>query len=184
MFGKLTQALKRGLQKTRDKLAGGLRAILPFGRELNEALITEMEEYLLTADIGPRTVMKIMDQVRKAYREKRIRTTDECYAFLKDILKAMLREDGSTIRTAPSGPTVVLVAGVNGSGKTTSIAKLAWRLTRRVTFDLKYDFNKRTSDTAPEYRENRLWLTLSFGRGEPRSGRVEPAFGIDESGNQ
>jgi fused signal recognition particle receptor len=130
VFGKITQALKKGLQKTKDKLLGGLRTILPFGRELDDRLIEEMEEHLLTADIGPRTVMRIMAAVRSAYKERRIKTTDECYAFLKDFLKAMLREDGAALRSAPEGPTVVLVAGVNGSGKTTSIAKLAWRLTQ------------------------------------------------------
>lgn len=130
MFGKLTQALKKGLQKTKEKLLGGLKTILPFGRDLDDKLIEEMEEYLLTADIGPRTVQKIMDAVRAAYKERKIKTTDECYAFLKDFLRQILKDDGAKLKHAPSGPTVILVAGVNGSGKTTSIAKLAHRLAR------------------------------------------------------
>ncbi len=131
MFGKLkalTEKLKEGLKKTKDKLVGGLRAILPFGRQLDDELIEQMEEYLFTADIGPRTVGKIMDAVRLAYKERQINTTDECFAFLKHLLKKMLAGDGQGIRRAASGPTVVMVAGVNGSGKTTSIAKLAARL--------------------------------------------------------
>lgn len=128
MFGRLTKALKQGLKKTRDRLVGGLRTVLPLGRDLDEDLIEEMEEHLLTADIGPRTVMGIMDAVRDAYRQKAIRTTDECYTFLKRHLKQVLEHEGALLARAPAGPTVVLVAGVNGSGKTTSIAKLAWRL--------------------------------------------------------
>ena len=133
MFGKLTQALKDGLKKTKEKLLGGLKAVLPFGRTLDEGLIEAMEEHLLTADLGPKTATRIVDAVRAAYREKRVRTTDECYAFLKEFLRDLLRDDGAKLRRAASGPTVILVAGVNGSGKTTSIAKLARRLQKEGT---------------------------------------------------
>ena len=128
MLGKLSRALRKGLKRTKDKLVGGLRTVMPFGRNLDDGLIEEMEDYLLTADIGPRTVIKITDAVREAYKERRIKTTDECYEFLKTYLKDLLREDGATLARAPTGPTVILVAGVNGCGKTTSIAKLALRL--------------------------------------------------------
>jgi len=130
VFGKLTKALRKGLQKTKDKVVGGLKTILPFGRDLDDDLIEEMEEYLYTADIGPRTVAKIMDAVREAYKSKQIKTTDECYVFLKDYLRNLLKDDRGGLIKAPAGPTVVLVAGVNGSGKTTSIAKLAYRLSK------------------------------------------------------
>jgi fused signal recognition particle receptor len=133
MFGKLTRALKDGLKKTKDKLLGGLKAVLPFGRQLDDGLIEEMEEHLLTADIGPKTVAKITDAVRAAYKERRIKTTEECFAFLKAFLRDLLKDDGAKLRRAASGPTVVLVAGVNGSGKTTSIAKLAYRLKKEGT---------------------------------------------------
>jgi hypothetical protein len=56
----------------------------------------------------------------------------------------------------------------------------SWRLSRNFTFDVQYDYNTRNSDSPlTEYSENRLWLTLSFGRGEPRTGRLPPTFGID-----
>ena len=128
MFGKLSKAPKLGLKKTKDRLVGGLRVILPFGRDLDDALIEEMEEHLLVADIGPGTAMKITEAVRTAYKAKEIKTTDDCYEFLRRYLKDLLATDGSAVMRAESGPTVILVAGVNGSGKTTSIAKLARHL--------------------------------------------------------
>jgi fused signal recognition particle receptor len=133
MFGKLADALRSGLKKTKEKLLGGLRAILPAGRKLDDALIDQMEEHLLTADIGPKTTLRVVDAVRLAYKERRIATTDQCFDFLKAYLRDLLQGDGATLRRAASGPTVVLVAGVNGSGKTTSIAKLAQRLKREGT---------------------------------------------------
>jgi fused signal recognition particle receptor len=133
LFGKLTQALKDGLKKTKEKLLGGLRAILPFGRELSDQIIDEMEETLFVADIGPKTVKKIVDAVRLEWRERRLKTTDECFLFLKRYVRALLGDVPTGLVRAPSGPTVVMIAGVNGSGKTTSIAKLAWRLKQEGT---------------------------------------------------
>jgi fused signal recognition particle receptor len=133
VFGKLTQALKQGLRKTKEKLLGGLRAILPFGRELSDEIIDEMEETLFVADIGPKTVKKIVDAVRVEWKARRLKTTDECFVFLKTYVRGLLGEPSKGIIRAPSGPTVVMVAGVNGSGKTTSIAKLAGRLKKEGT---------------------------------------------------
>ncbi|MCA9321718.1 MAG: signal recognition particle-docking protein FtsY [Planctomycetes bacterium] len=99
-------------------------AIMPFGRQLDAELIDEMEDYLYSADIGPQTVGVIMDRVREAHKSKTITTTDECYTYLKDLLKEIMKGGHSGMKRAESGPTVILVAGVNGSGKTTSIAKL------------------------------------------------------------
>jgi fused signal recognition particle receptor len=130
VFKKLTSLLKEGLAKTKEKILGGLRAIMPFGRELDSDLIDKMEDYLYSADIGPGTVPKIMDGVREAYRARTIKTTDDCYAFLKDTLKKIMRSDRAELALPAAGPAVILVAGVNGSGKTTSIAKLTQLLSR------------------------------------------------------
>ena len=126
MFKKFTQKLKQGLAKTKDKLVSGLKTVLPFGRELDADLIDKMEEHLYGADIGPRTVAGIMDKVREAHKTKQITTTDECFDFLRTTLKGMLAAETPDVPVAAAGPTVILVAGINGSGKTTSIAKLAW----------------------------------------------------------
>ena len=133
MFGKLTAALKEGLRKTKEKILGGIRAILPFGRELDADLVDQLEEHLYTADIGPKTVAKMMAAVRTEWKERRIKTTDECFFFLKSHVKGILASEGSNLRRAASGPTVILIAGVNGTGKTTSIAKIAHRLKKEGT---------------------------------------------------
>ncbi|MFT7620688.1 MAG: fused signal recognition particle receptor [Planctomycetota bacterium] len=125
MFKKLTAKLKQGLAKTKEKILGGLKAVLPFGRDLDQNILDSMEEYLYSADIGPTTVIKIVEDVTAAYKNKEIKTTDECFEFLKNTLKRIMSHDQPGILKAKTGPTVILVAGINGSGKTTSIAKLA-----------------------------------------------------------
>jgi hypothetical protein len=63
-------------------------------------------------------------------------------------------------------------------------ASFSWRLSRNLTLDVKYDFTDRNSDApTTEYTENRIWLSIGFGRGEPRSTRVAPTFGVDAPGN-
>lgn len=131
MFKKFTQLLKAGIEKTKEKILGGLRAIMPFGRDLDSDLIDKMEDYLFSADIGPQTVVRIIEAVREAYKAKTIKKTDECFEFLKRTLKDIMRADNNALAKAASGPTVVLIAGINGSGKTTSIAKLAMHLQKQ-----------------------------------------------------
>jgi fused signal recognition particle receptor len=119
--------LRAGLKKTRDKFASGLKAILAAGRKLDEDLLEELEEKLVTSDMGPGTALALMDGLTAAYRAREIRTADEVFPFLRSRLLDLLgAEPGATaIRLAPAPPTVILVVGVNGTGKTTSIAKLA-----------------------------------------------------------
>ena len=113
-----------GLRKTRDLLGEGLRAILSVGRDLDDAFLDRLEEVLYTADLGG-AAASIVEEARRAYRRREIRTTAEVLPFLRAALLARLEGCGAPLALAPVPPTVVLVAGVNGSGKTTSIAKLA-----------------------------------------------------------
>ena len=117
--------LKQGLQKTRAKLASGFKAILTLGRKLDADCLEELEEMLITADIGPAVAMKIVSDLQQAYKDKEIEDSAKVLEFLKNDLKEGLRGWDTEIHFAPAPPTVILVAGVNGSGKTTSIAKLA-----------------------------------------------------------
>ncbi len=121
--------LKSGLAKTRDLFLGGIRAVLPAGRKIDEELLDQLEEQLIAADIGVKTTVRIIGDLKTAYREKRIATSDDVLAALKSEMKMYWPPADRSLRFAPSGPTVILVAGVNGVGKTTSIAKLAQHLT-------------------------------------------------------
>jgi fused signal recognition particle receptor len=116
--------LTAGLLKTSKKLAGRLRDIVA-GRKVDADLLDDMEEILITSDVGVNATEMILDRLRAAYESREIEEGEQVIPYLKQILKDMLKTDGAGIRWADSPPTVVLVAGVNGSGKTTSIAKLA-----------------------------------------------------------
>ncbi len=122
--------LKAGLKKTRDKFSSGMKSILTIGRKLDEDLLDEIEEKLMTSDMGPTTALALMEALTKAYKAKEIKDAEEVMPFLrKELLEMVGASDsdaaGPGVNLQPSGPTVVLVVGVNGAGKTTSIAKLA-----------------------------------------------------------
>jgi len=119
--------LKAGLKKTREKFSSGLRSILSIGRKLDEDLLEELEEKLVTSDMGPATAMALVDQLTDAYKNREIAKAEEVIPFLRSRLLDMLQEEATDagIHEAKTPPTVILVVGVNGTGKTTSIAKLA-----------------------------------------------------------
>jgi len=123
LFRKVIQHLARGLTKTRQRFVGSLRSLL-VGRAISEELLEELEERLIAADIGVAAAMKIRQDLQAAYQERRIERGDEVLEFLKAEMKQYWPEADRSVRFAPAPPTVVLVTGVNGSGKTTSIAKL------------------------------------------------------------
>lgn len=96
---------------------------------IDEELFEELEEVLLTADINVHTTMQVLDDLRRAVREQRLKEPSEVKAVLRQSLIDSLQTGGSAqLRVSPSPPTVYLFVGVNGVGKTTSIAKLAYRL--------------------------------------------------------
>lgn len=127
----LLDRLKSGLARTRDVLAGGLRRALFLGRRLDDALLADLEAALLKADVGPRTTSALLEEVRAAWKDKRVTRSEEVEPFLRERIAARLRSGGTALAKAASGPTVVLVCGVNGSGKTTSIGKLTKHLKGR-----------------------------------------------------
>ena len=127
----LFDRLKQGLAKTREKIARSFRSILPFGRRIDDALIDELEETMLADDMGPAATTKLIDEVRKAFRAGEIAETQEIIPFLQKKVISYWPESDRQLRHAASGPTVILVAGVNGSGKTTSVAKLCSYLSKQ-----------------------------------------------------
>ncbi|MFW6154026.1 MAG: signal recognition particle-docking protein FtsY [Planctomycetota bacterium] len=124
-FRKTFEKLSASLTKTRQKFVRSIQSVLPFGRKIDEDLLDELEETLIAGDIGVKTAMQICDDLREAYRDKKIASAEEVIPFLKAEITGYWPEADRSIHFAASGPTVILVAGVNGTGKTTSIAKLA-----------------------------------------------------------
>jgi len=123
--GNLFGRLRSGLQKTHDKVTGGLRSVLGIGRKLDEETIEKIEEQLYLADIGPRMVMRMCEQLREACRKGEIVNSDQVLPFLKERIKEELRVWDTSLHLPRESIGVILVAGVNGSGKTTTIGKLA-----------------------------------------------------------
>ncbi len=119
----LFSRIKDGLRRTRDKLS----SMFGLKRKLDDDVIEEMEELLYTADIGTDYAEQLFDKARDAYENKELEDTDQLKDFLKDQMKEALRTMDTAVNIAPQPPTVILIVGVNGSGKTTSIAKLAKR---------------------------------------------------------
>jgi len=126
LLKKTIEKLSAGLNRTRRMFVGSLKSLL-VGRELDEELLDQIEETLIQADIGVASAARIRQDLQAAYKDKRIAKGDDIIGFLKDELKKLWPVGDRSMHFAPQGPTVVLVAGINGSGKTTSVAKLAWR---------------------------------------------------------
>jgi fused signal recognition particle receptor len=124
VFRAIFDKIKAGLSKTRDVFSG-IASLLRLRGRVDKDFLSALEERLYLADVGTAATAQIVDRVRQAFLDKEI--TEDVTAFVKEQLKDMLSEGGD-LHFAESGPTIILVAGVNGSGKTTSIAKLARRL--------------------------------------------------------
>jgi fused signal recognition particle receptor len=124
VFRSIWGKLKQGLTKTRE-LFGGLAMLFHMRGRVDKAFLAELEKTLYRADLGSQATTQIVDRVRQAFQDKEI--TGDVEEFVKQQLKDLLNSPQHGISYAAAGPTVVMVAGVNGSGKTTSIAKLARR---------------------------------------------------------
>ncbi|MHC4637835.1 MAG: signal recognition particle-docking protein FtsY [Planctomycetota bacterium] len=130
IFSKTVTFFRDRLGKTRDKISTSLSSVLSIGRKIDESLLEELEETLIKDDIGVETTDKLIGDLRNAYRERQIATTDDITPFLKEHMKSYWPDRDRELHTSDTRPTVILVAGVNGSGKTTSIAKLAYILSQ------------------------------------------------------
>lgn len=130
IFSKTIGYFKERLGKTRDKINSSLSSVLSIGRNINDDLLDELEETLIKDDIGVETTTKLISDLRDAYRNRQIKATEDIVPFLKEHIKGYWPHQDRQLHSAANGPTVILVAGVNGSGKTTSIAKLAYILSR------------------------------------------------------
>ena len=122
--------IKAGLTKTRDALSNTLGSVFSGFSEIDDDFYDELEECLILADLGVETASKAVEKLRKTVREQHLKTTEEAKSVLKDILTGML-EVGSMELDLSTKPSVILVIGVNGVGKTTTIGKIATQLVRQ-----------------------------------------------------
>ena len=121
--------IKAGMAKTRDALSNTLGSVFSGFSEIDDDFYDELEESLILADLGVETATKAADRLRKTVKEQHLKTTEDAKAALKEILVEMLNV-GDTALNLSTTPSVVLVIGVNGVGKTTTIGKIATQLVR------------------------------------------------------
>lgn len=171
----LFRKLRDSLARTTQALTGRLRALVK-GRKIDPALWEEVEEILLTSDCGVEATTELLDAARAAHRGGEVLTGDDLVPWLRRRIAERLEPDEKDLRWAPSGPTVVLIAGVNGSGKTTSIAKLCRLLRNRgktVTVAACDTFRAAAVEQLGIWAER---LGVSFVRGAPGADPASVAF--------
>jgi fused signal recognition particle receptor len=130
LFSKTVQFIKEHLSRTRQKIGSSLSAILTIGRKIDAELLNELEQTLISDDIGVETTERLIEDLRQAWKAGKISASEDVVPFLKEQMKNCWPAQNRQLCMAEAGPTVILVAGINGSGKTTSIAKLAYILSR------------------------------------------------------
>ena len=118
--------LKSGLGKTKSTMSDKMNNVFSVFRKVDEDLLDELEEVLITSDIGVETSMKIIDELRHKIKHDNIKDEEEVKVALKEIMANLLDIDSSL--NIDNAPAVIVVIGVNGVGKTTSIGKIANRL--------------------------------------------------------
>lgn len=123
----LFKKFKDGLAKTVAALGGATRGLFG-GRKIDAASLGELEEALYTADFGVETTGEILSEIQTAFKKDEALRGQEAAAIGSAVLKRVLTGCEREIMPATSGPTVIVMIGVNGSGKTTTTAKLAWKL--------------------------------------------------------
>jgi fused signal recognition particle receptor len=120
LFKSVFSKIKQGLAKTSDSFAAVFT-----GEKLDEAKLRELKVRMIQADIGIRTTEELILDLQAGWERSEIETTQDARKFLVEQLVAYFPDEDRSIHLASSGPTVILVAGINGAGKTTSIAKIA-----------------------------------------------------------
>ena len=117
--------LKKGLTKTRENFTHSIERLIIGYADIDDDLIDELEETLLMADVGVKTTEMLIASVRKGIRNKEIQTPDDLIPFLEKEIVRILDRGESDTPMADQPPTVILVVGTNGVGKTTTIGKLS-----------------------------------------------------------
>ncbi len=120
------KALREKLSKTTNRISTGIKSVLPKGAKINDELLDELEEVLITADIGPEAAMRIIEDARKEYHGGKITRAEQLEEMITSTAVKIL-EDTFPPRESVErpNPMVIMMVGVNGTGKTTTIAKMS-----------------------------------------------------------
>lgn len=127
----LFQRLKEGLSKTKKSITDKVDVLIKSYKSIDEDFFEELEEILIMADIGVNTTMKIVEELKDIIKQRGIKEPGEIKLLLQEKLTDILNELDSTDLNINSSPAIILVVGVNGVGKTTSIGKIAYKLKKQ-----------------------------------------------------
>lgn len=119
--------LKNGLNKTKTSFDEKINNVFSNFRKVDEELLEELEEVLIMSDVGTETSLKIIENLRERVKKENIKDEEEVKRALKEIIKEILDKEDSKLKLETT-PSIILVVGVNGVGKTTSIGKIANRI--------------------------------------------------------
>lgn len=119
------EKLKNGLTKTRENITGKMNEVLGLAMTIDENLFEELEEVLITSDVGYETSMELIERLRKKIRLQKVTEVDKVRDVLKEVISEFMEDEEKTFEVKK--PTILLIIGVNGVGKTTSIGKLAFK---------------------------------------------------------
>jgi fused signal recognition particle receptor len=126
--GSFFSKLKSGLTKTRKGITEKIDSLMKSYTKVDEEFLEELEEILIVSDVGMTTTMKIIEKLRDEIKTKKISDTEEVKTVLKDILEDLLTTTKDNALDISPSPAIVIVIGVNGVGKTTSIGKIAYNI--------------------------------------------------------
>jgi fused signal recognition particle receptor len=131
LFGNALKKLKEGLTKTRETLFNKVAALVSTKSVIDDDMLERLEEILISGDVGVETTMLILENIKKRVKQEKTESSDQLTTLLKDEIARVLHvdgqnESGSTELPAAPRPYVIMVVGVNGVGKTTTIGKLAF----------------------------------------------------------
>lgn len=128
-FKSSVERLKQGLSKTKKSLLGRITEVVGFSKKINQELLEQLQEILLKGDVGVKGTEKIIEDLKAKVKEERIEDPHKIIEVIKEDILFILEESFASIKTQAqdTSPLVVMIVGVNGTGKTTSIAKLSRR---------------------------------------------------------
>jgi len=126
----LMERFKTGLSKTRKNIGDKIDTLIKSTRKLDDEFWEELEDILIQADVGMNTSLELVGKIKMAAAKRKIKEPEEVTGLIQDEITQLLGNSPEPLNISGSGPAVILVVGVNGAGKTTSIAKLAYRLKR------------------------------------------------------